>query len=600
MLLRLRQVRGAGEHPGDLVHALLALDGPYQGLAALAVDEDVAVAQSCNRGLVGDQDDLGTPRELLELLPREHRSAPAQSGLHLVEDERWGQPRVGERQLERQEQPAQLPAGGDLLDAPRALPRAEEELGLVGPAPAQLVQRLEADGEHDSLHPQVGKKAVDLSLQLGRGASAPLPQGQGQGAGPDLELPGPLCGLLELRVAGLQPFEALRGVPAPGQQLLLGPGPGQALEPADGPKPGLQRLPLLRLVRARVQNAADGLGDVREGLRALREDAAPLVTLGLWQDLQQGLREVPQLVQQALFGEPTGEAVQVPSRPVLKGQAAAERSQPLLEAALEPGLRPHPSDQRQDLVGVGVAALDLGPPLVHRPQVPVAGARPVEYGVKLLGRRSGPGIGAGVHHGELPADVQKLHLRELALNAKQNARSLSAGPQGDREPLEGATGTVPARQDAPHEEGPILRLEGVVQVGEAGVGPERRLDAGLVLPSADQRGLAARAGGQLQGADDAALARPALAGDDGQPPDQGEDGMADAPDVPEGEALQHGGPIPFRAPAGSVPSPASPGPGRGRCVRAWLWCGRTCPAPARRPPGPRGGPRSPAGRPGSG
>ena len=39
VLLRLRQVRGAGEHPGDLVHALLALDGPYQGLAALAMIE---------------------------------------------------------------------------------------------------------------------------------------------------------------------------------------------------------------------------------------------------------------------------------------------------------------------------------------------------------------------------------------------------------------------------------------------------------------------------------------------------------------------------------------------------------------------------------
>ena len=33
VVLRLRQVRGAGEHPGDLVHALLALDGPYEGLA---------------------------------------------------------------------------------------------------------------------------------------------------------------------------------------------------------------------------------------------------------------------------------------------------------------------------------------------------------------------------------------------------------------------------------------------------------------------------------------------------------------------------------------------------------------------------------------
>ena len=54
VLLRLRQVRGAGEHPGDLVHALLALDGPYQGLAALAADENVAVAQGRDRGLVGD------------------------------------------------------------------------------------------------------------------------------------------------------------------------------------------------------------------------------------------------------------------------------------------------------------------------------------------------------------------------------------------------------------------------------------------------------------------------------------------------------------------------------------------------------------------
>ena len=83
-------------------------------------------------------------------------------------------------------------------------------------------------------------------------------------------------------------------------------------------------------------------------------------------------------------------------------------------------------------------ALDLDPPLIHRPQVPVAGARPVEYGSKLLGRRAGPGIGAGVHHGELPADVQKLHLCELALNAEQEPRGLSAGPQRDRETLEGA------------------------------------------------------------------------------------------------------------------------------------------------------------------
>ena len=54
VVLRLRQVRGAGEHPGDLVHALLTLDGPYQGLAALAADEDVAVAQGRDRGLVGE------------------------------------------------------------------------------------------------------------------------------------------------------------------------------------------------------------------------------------------------------------------------------------------------------------------------------------------------------------------------------------------------------------------------------------------------------------------------------------------------------------------------------------------------------------------
>ena len=556
MLLRLRQVRGAGEHPGDLVHALLALDGPYQGLAALAADEDVAVAQGRDRGLVGDQDDLGTPRELLELLSREHRGAPAQPGLHLVEDERRGQPRVGQRQLERQKQPAQLPAGGDLLDAPRTLARAEEELGLVSPATAQLVQSLEADGEYGPLHPQAGKEVVDPPLQFGRGASAPLPQGQGQGAGPFLELPGPLRGLLELRVAGLQPFEALRGVPAPGQQLLLGPGPGQALEPADGPKPGLQLLPLLRLVRARVQNVADGLGDIHECLRALRQGASPLVAFGLRQELQQGLHEVPQFVQEALFGEPPGEAVQVLPRPLLEGQATAERAQPLLEDPFEPGLRPHPSDQRQNLVGVGIAALDLGPPLVHRSQVQVAGARPVEYGAKLLGRRAGPGIGAGVHHGELPADIQKLHLRELALNAEQEPRGLSAGPQGDREALKGAAGAVPARQDAPHEEGPILRLEGVVQVGEAGVGQEHRLDAGLVLPSADQRGLAARAGGELQGADDAALARPALTGDDGQPPTQGEDGVPDASDVPQGEALQHGGSYSLSVPGRLCPQPS--------------------------------------------
>ena len=36
--------------------------------------------------------------------------------------------------------------------------------------------------------------------------------------------------------------------------------------------------------------------------------------------------------------------------------------------------------------------------MLSSPQVPVAGARPVEYGAKLLGRRAGPGIGAGVHH----------------------------------------------------------------------------------------------------------------------------------------------------------------------------------------------------------
>ena len=44
----------------------------------------------------------------------------------------------------------------------------------------------------------------------------------------------------------------------------------------------------------------------------------------------------------------------------------------------------------------------------------------------------------------------------------------------DREALKGAAGAVPARQDAPHEEGPILRLEGVVQVGEANVSQEHR------------------------------------------------------------------------------------------------------------------------------
>ena len=43
VLLGLRQVGGAGEHSGDLAHALLALDDADVGLSALAANQDMTV-----------------------------------------------------------------------------------------------------------------------------------------------------------------------------------------------------------------------------------------------------------------------------------------------------------------------------------------------------------------------------------------------------------------------------------------------------------------------------------------------------------------------------------------------------------------------------
>src|SRR5688500_7689143 len=193
--------RGAANHPRDLLHPSVGVQALDRCRGAVAADVllDAEVRGGPGRDLrqVRDAQDLEVPPERGEVLADDLGDAPADAGVHFVEDERHlvegllagtssHRPGFPDRhRLQRQHDTRELAAGDDPRQGPRLLPRVgrDVELRLVDAplGPRVLGERaiVEADLEAGARHGQLGEQRLELRGERCRGGAPRARQAAG-------------------------------------------------------------------------------------------------------------------------------------------------------------------------------------------------------------------------------------------------------------------------------------------------------------------------------------------------------------------------------------------------------------------------------------
>jgi heat-inducible transcriptional repressor len=181
----------AAEHAGDFFQAIAAAQALDAALAVAADDllagPVVVVTLRSDLGEVGHAQHLALFTEGTQLLPDDFGHRAADPAVDLVEHHRRHGIEAERRHLDRQADPRQFAAGGDLAQRPRRLPGvgANQEFDLLaaGRVGSQVLDRLELDAEPATGHAELAHQLADCRAEPGCAVAAQCTEAIG-GAGP--------------------------------------------------------------------------------------------------------------------------------------------------------------------------------------------------------------------------------------------------------------------------------------------------------------------------------------------------------------------------------------------------------------------------------